>query len=713
MDRPVSLQSSLSQTAATILSHRHGRKLLVVRFLWLALAGLSLLLLVFAIPARLAQLPRLSPPEVEALDQLGLSARFYTAYFFTLDLVYILGTLAVGLTIALRRSRAWLPLLVSAMLVSGAVVGNPLFLHALLMQAPAWWVPVTLLRGVAGGCVLAFAYLFPNSRFVPRRVWVLLIGWAGWSLSWFFWADADPYRLLESGSRSLHLWPFLLALAFGGSGLVAQMHRYRHMSNQVQRQQTRWVAFGLSLALLAHFAFFSSFALFPTLRQPDAGTMLYSLLGIPILALCLLLVPMSIAFTVFHTGLWDAPPLLNRAFVYSSVSALILVLYGLVVGTLGVLFPAQDSVLRSLLAVALIAVLLHPLRQQLQHRVAWILYGEATNPLAALSCLGQRLEEVVAPAELLPCLVETVAETFRLSYTAVAYREGEVFPVVAATGQPTPWTTWLPLVYQGEIIGRLIVSPPRAEEDFSPTEQALLEGIARQASAAVHAVRLTSALQLARQHLVAAREEERRRLRRDLHDGLGPMLASQGLKLAASQQLLQRDPDSAAVLLQDVLTKNEAAVSEIRRLVNGLQPPALNELGLVGAIREYAASANCGALLHTGLRVQVEAPAAGLPPLPAAVEVAAYRIASEALTNVTRHAGARHCLVSLALADGGGYLHLTVSDDGAGLPATFKPGLGLHSMRERAEELGGTFQIESLPEGGVHVATKLPLSAEG
>jgi signal transduction histidine kinase len=203
---------------------------------------------------------------------------------------------------------------------------------------------------------------------------------------------------------------------------------------------------------------------------------------------------------------------------------------------------------------------------------------------------------------------------------------------------------------------------------------------------------------------VTAREEERRRLRRDLHDGLGPQLAAQTLKVGSARSLYGRDPAAADALLSELETNMEAAISDIRRLVYNLRPPALDELGLDGAIRESAAQ-----YATNGLKISVDTPQT-LPSLPAAVEVAAYRIVQEALTNVVRHAAASECVIRLEL---DGELEVEITDDGVGLPEDRGAGVGLSSMRERAVELSGTCVVEpSLPEG-TRVLARLPIPEHG
>jgi signal transduction histidine kinase len=332
------------------------------------------------------------------------------------------------------------------------------------------------------------------------------------------------------------------------------------------------------------------------------------------------------------------------------------------------------------------------------------MYGERDEPYQALSRLGNRLEATFAPGEVLATIVETVAQALKLPYVAIALADPDEFKIVAEYGRRVDQPLVLPMNYQAEMIGQLICGPRGPSEPFNAAEQQLLEDMAHQAGVAVHAVRLTADLQRSRERLVTAREEERRRLRRDLHDGLGPELASLSLKLEAARNLIDRDPNAADSLLAELKTQVQEAIADIRRLVYDLRPPALDELGLIPAVRETAASHN----MAGGLRVEVEGPDA-MPPLPAAVEVAAYRIAQEALHNVTRHARADSCVVRFTLKDA---LELEVLDNGIGLPDALRAGVGLTSMKERASELGGSFKFEPVAEGGARVYARLPLASE-
>jgi signal transduction histidine kinase len=280
--------------------------------------------------------------------------------------------------------------------------------------------------------------------------------------------------------------------------------------------------------------------------------------------------------------------------------------------------------------------------------------------------------------------------------------QGEDEVVAADYGRTAVEPVRFPLVHQGETIGHLLAGPRAPGEKLTPAETRLLEDVALQAAIAAHAVRLTADLQQSRERLVTAREEERRRLRRDLHDGLGPALAGLMLKVEAAKDATAADPAGAEALLSELKTDIQGTLTDVRRLVYNLRPPALDEFGLAGAMRDYLLQGTWPA----SLCVTLEGPES-LPPLPAAVEVAAYRVVQEAVTNVVRHAQARRCTVRLGLERD--FLHVDVEDDGRGLPAGWRAGVGITAMRERAAELGGSFAIEAPRAGGTRLVARLPI----
>jgi signal transduction histidine kinase len=365
-------------------------------------------------------------------------------------------------------------------------------------------------------------------------------------------------------------------------------------------------------------------------------------------------------------------------------------------------------------ATGLVAILFQPLRGWLQKGVNRLFYGQRDEPYTVITRLSQRLEGTLAPESVLSTIVETVAQALKLPYAAILLKQEGSFAIAASCGKPAADSLTLPLTYQRETIGQLQLAPRAPGETFTPADQRLLDELARQTSLVAHTVRLTADLQRSREHLVSAREEERRRLRRDLHDGLGATLAALHLQAAAIRTLMRRDIEAADVELLDLQAEIRAAVADIRRLIYALRPPTLDELGLIGAIRQYAAQYDIqeGSATDAGrnLRVEVEAPHQ-LPVLSAAIEVAAYRIVQEALTNVVHHAQAHSCHIRLSLIEDSKF-QLEIIDDGVGLPEERNAGVGLLSMRERAEEVGGSCVIESMPGQGTHVLVCLPGTKE-
>jgi signal transduction histidine kinase len=327
-----------------------------------------------------------------------------------------------------------------------------------------------------------------------------------------------------------------------------------------------------------------------------------------------------------------------------------------------------------------------------------LLYGIRHDPFQVLGNLDTLLSRTADPHLALFLLAKTTAEALHLPYLAVEARDGDGHRLLAEFGRATTATEPIDMITRGEPIGRLLTGRRSPTWPLTTPERRLLDQVAQRAAVAVDAGRLIRELRDTREQIVRARAEERRRLHFDLHDGLGPTLQGLSLQVAALRRKVDGPPATQRII-DGIATDLQTGRDEVRRVVEQLQPAALNG-GLASALR-----AECRRCTAPGLTVQDDIDER-LGHLPAAVEVAAFRIACEALTNVRRHAHARHCTVR---AHRDQSLVLEIIDDGVGIPAAHRDGVGLTSIQERADELGGHCTITPARPAGTSVKVWLPV----
>ncbi len=561
---------------------------------------------------------------------------------------------------------------------------------------PAGWA------WISHGVVIALVFaLFPDGHFLGPRwhaaAWLTVVGCVlavpglalGPASQEAFERGTNPIAIdptLADALAGLGQALFVIGFVLSGASLVVRLRR----SAGVERQQLKWFAYASALLV----------AVAPFVVVLWSRTVVVQVL-FPVV-LCGL--PIAAGIAILRYRLYEIDRVINRTLVYSALTAAVVALYAAVVLAVDALLKDSASRAGALVATGAVAVVVHPLRTWLQQRVNRLMYGDRDDPYAALSRLGKRLGADVAPGAVLTTIVGAVAEALRVPHVAIELADGDGFQPAAVYGErESGELESVPLVSRGETVGRIVVESRAAGDRLRADERRLLADLARQAAPAVDAARLTNDLQRSRERLVVAREEERRRLRRDLHDGLGPTLAGVVLQLDNARALLREDPDATSAMLASLRDAAQDAIGDVRQLVDGLRPPALDELGLIPAIREQAARLNGD---ERGVRISVDGPDE-LTELPAAVEVAAFRIAVEAITNVVRHADARTCVVRLAL---NGALEVDVNDDGNAMSSGYQPGVGISSMRERATELGGSFSISCGNGRGTRVHVTLPLA---
>jgi two-component system NarL family sensor kinase len=401
----------------------------------------------------------------------------------------------------------------------------------------------------------------------------------------------------------------------------------------------------------------------------------------------------------FHT-------VVRRTVLYGGITLVSAALYVAVVGVFAAML--SDGVgWGPVVATGVVAISLQPVRTLTQRFVDRWVFGDRHEPYRALAGLGRRLGDA-SSGDPLHVVAEAVRASLRVPAVSieVAGDNGPVVVAHAAGAGEAAELLRVPIVFERRTVGVLVIT--QAEGDPSPgaDEQRLLRDLASAAGAVVESALLAAELGRSREQLVRAREEERRRLRHDLHDGLGPTLASVAMGLDVAASRLEGEPELAA-LLHDLDRALQEGIADIRRVVYGLRPPALDELGLVAAVQEQARDMATRARRADGRgNLAIDVCAENLPPLGAAVEVAAYRIVVEAMTNVLRHSGASNCRVRLSAGDA---LEVAVEDDGRGIDVEGPIGVGLESMRNRAEELGGRVEVGRRHEGGTLLFAALPL----
>jgi signal transduction histidine kinase len=498
--------------------------------------------------------------------------------------------------------------------------------------------------------------------------------------------DLDPLSLPLPDD----LWTAVLAVAYllvplsMVVPLLIVIRRYRTASG-VRRLQLRWLLWAALVdAVIVVVGF--------TILDEFAGALL-------ILAVALTSAAVVVAITQYR--LYDVDLLLSGTVPYAALVVGVVLMDLLVVAVAGSVLDERESALLALVVVTLVYA---PLRARGWEWARRLLRGDRDDPYAVLATVASALERTDDADDQMLTVVRTIRSAFRSSYARCEIVQPGGERLVVEDGQASASTVRLPISYRDEEVGSLELAPSRTAR-LSARDQALLGDVLRQTAAATRATRLARELQASREDLIVAREEERRRLRRDLHDGLGPSLAAVSLQIETARNLAASDPARADALLTEATGQVTSIVQEVRRLVHDLRPPALDELGLVGAVSQIARRLQGAG----GLRVDVRGDSELA--VPAAVEVAAYRIVSEALANVVRHSGAAVCSVALDRVDDddGHWLRVDVVDDGAGVPENAVAGVGLASLRERAGELGGRVRVESADADGTRVRAWLPL----
>lgn len=624
-------------------------------------------------------------------------AEYVASYTFT-NTVVGLALAGPGAVLAWFRPRnavGWLLLagglghLVSAALAPVGVIG----------LAAEW--PIVLTRALATVFVVAWGLglptlfflallLFPDGR-VPSRKWSWLAGLIVASAVWSVVTPAiTPVATVpgEPGSVSLLAIPSapvalfdvvntVVSLTIVAAVLMSLVLRYVR-GTEATRRQLLWL-------ILAVFAMFVL-----NLQRWITGD------GPILLLLSAGLLPIAIAIAILREGLLDIRVVVSRTLVYGLLIGLVVALYAGLVAALTAVVPAEADRTVAVVAAVVVALVFNPLRVLLQRAISRAFFGNRDDPAIAARRVSSGLDDRIDD------VLEGLRASLRLPRLAVTSRDGAVIAEAGAVPDGAVEES-LPLDRRADMdaANRLVVTLRAGEQRLHPADARVIELVRGPIALLLHARALTEDLRRARVQTVEARELERARLYRELHDGLGPALTGSVMRMDAAANVIAADPARARAVLEAARRDTAAALEELRGLVYGLRPLALNGRGLVAALREQEAA-------DTVPSVSVVADD-DLPDVSPAIEVAAYRVATEGIANARRHSDARHVRVELAARDGA--LEVTVVDDGTP-PQMHTPGVGIRSILERAEELGGTASVGPSP-GGWSVSATFPFSGVG
>jgi len=524
------------------------------------------------------------------------------------------------------------------------------------------------LKGLANFIAVWFLLLFPNGRFVYRWCYYFAITWTVIMFTFLFFPSAPLNFIYVETFHKYRPYSYLLILVSYSIPTFAQIYRHYKSTDYSLKKKTKWIIIAMAIVLFGAFMDFGIRALYSIpnfLPRNELG------FGTPywfhqyvmhlVRAIAYSVFPIAICIALSKNNLWRNDPLIRRTILYSSLTITIVAIYISIIGLLSWLLNERFGFVTSIVAAGSIALLFHPIQQTFRNRLNKFFYGQRDEPYEVMNELSKGMEDAIDTESTLINFCESTSNVLKLPYMGI-WLDGAKENPVAQYGDVNSDLIAIPLKYDSEILGSLKIARRYEGEVFNQSEKVLLNTIAQHISVIAHNYLLAQELQSSREQIIKGREEERRRIRRDLHDGLGPTLASTALQLQTARKLLYTKPEAGATILENLEEKMSTTLAEVRTLVHDLYPPVIDQLGLEEAIkRELEKFSNSD--LNFTFHVEGE-----LDHLAAAIEVATYRIVMEAVHNVYKHAHASECLVSVYVTEY--MLNINIQDDGIGFKFT-------------------------------------------
>jgi signal transduction histidine kinase len=565
--------------------------------------------------------------------------------------------------------------------------------------------------------------VFPDGRLPsPRWRW---LAWAGVGISFLAFVTigfgeatfdvgdvgppvkvANPLHVSWLGSLGpvdTGIWPVLLGLF---AAAVASMFIRFRRSSGVERQQLKWFAFA-ALVLMTYFLVSAILEAFGVAEGPW---------GEVVSGLAFLGIPLAVGIAILQYRLWDLDVVVKKALVAGALVVLALAVYGAAVALFGVAAAGRQSPGTLFVIALLLGIAFRPVMRIARKVVDRFVYGRRATPYEVLTEFSERVGTSYATEDVLPRMAQVLGEgagadmarvwlrAGRELRQAAAWPEGDATSIPAVPIAPegelsVQGETAVEVRDRGELLGALSVRMPAADP-MNPTKEKLVRDLAAQAGLVLRNVRLVEDLRASRQRLVAAQDEERRRLERNIHDGAQQQLVALAVKARLARQLTERDPAKTAEMLMQIETETQTALEDLRDLARGIYPPLLADRGLVAALEAQSRKA--------AVPVSVEADAVGRYSVD--VEATVYFCALEALQNVAKYADADATVIRLSQSNGS--LSFEVVDEGRGFePDAVATGSGLQGMADRLAAVGGSLEIRSAPGHGTTVAGRVPVTA--
>ncbi len=621
---------------------------------------------------------QLSGSQADTLHEVGLSLQQYSIFKLFNNFVQTIGYLIIGFVLLWIKPKNRVSLSAALILIS---LGLGYSIDNLQMLHPNFWFVFSMI-GFLSNMYIIFFYIYPDGKLYPR--WTVPLG--------IIWAIISLGRNLFPGSLfDPFTWPPAAEatgwIGFHLSAIVIQFVKYRLSTDKQQKQQIKWLIYGFSVTLLA-IAFIS---LIEHVGTQDIPVIISNLLIDFLLSLAALFLPVTLLIAILFYRLWNIDLLVKKTFVYGTLIAISISFYIIIVGTLNTLLQTQGNYIISLIAAGLLAVTFQPLQQKIDKSVHKLIYGDRETPYQVFTRIGKQYNTSRGEDTVIHAILETILDSLKFPYVAVRFQNQKGKETEEHIGNRAPFIERITLIYRNQTLGILLIGN---DEPFSKREKKLISVLAHHVSIAVYAHIITQEVVLSRNQILSAREEERRKLRHDLHDSIGPSLATIKLLAEAAQDSERRNE-----LLEQIQTQTQHTLNTIREIVEALRPTEIDQLGLRHTLENFV-----NHLEIAGIKAQFDAPDI-FPVLPAAMEVAIYRITQEAVHNVIKHSGSDYCLVKLKFDH---YVSLIIQDNGTGIKKSNTNGIGLNSMKERALENGGALEIETTSNVGTSILAKFP-----